>query len=167
MLNFVANTRRFAGAMSASLLIAGLAHAGIEIEAGNTKLSATGLTFSVSQQPAYDPETYMPVEPKQIQLFTGSLYITRSFDASSVKVLQHVIDGATLPTVRVTMTQDGKPGRQVWDLTNAVFNNYSTYVGEGDAIIENFDISYSTAKLSVYNDAGTTPAGTVSWTGSQ
>ncbi|MFN7055573.1 hypothetical protein [Hyphomonas sp.] len=167
MLNFVANTRRFAGAMAASLLIAGLAHAGIEIEAGNTRVSASSLTFSVSQQPAYDPETYMPVEPKRMQLFTGALYVSRGFDASSVTILKHVVDGTTLPTVRVTMTQDGKPGRQVWDLTNATFNNYSTYVGEGDAIVENFEIGYKTARLSVYTDAGNTPTASVNWTSAE
>lgn len=162
-----AKPRRIAGALAASLALAGLAHAGIEIEAGDIKFPATNLTFSVSQQPAYDPETFIPVEPKRMQLSTGALYITRGFDPSSVRVLQHVVDGTTMPTVRVVMTQDGEPGRQVWNLTNAVFNNYSTYAGEGEALIENFDISYDTASLSVYTGAGNTPADTVTWTATQ
>ncbi|MFN3314420.1 MAG: type VI secretion system tube protein Hcp [Hyphomonas sp.] len=159
----VANTRRIAGALAASLAVAGFAHAGIEIEAGDIKLPATNLTFSVSQQPVYDPETFIPVEPKRMHLSTGSLYVTRSFDTGSVKVLKHVVDGTRIPAVRVVMTQDGQPGRQVWNLTNAVFNNYSTYAGEGEALIENFDISYETATLNVYTGAGNTPADTVTW----
>lgn len=159
----VAKSRRFAGAVAASMLIAGLAHAGIEIEAGDLKLSVTNLTFSVSQQPVYDPETFVPVQPKRMQLSTGALYVTRNFDTGSVKVLNNIVDGTTLPTVRVVMSKDGTPGRQVWNLTNAVFNNYSTYAGEGEVLIENFDISYDTASLSVYTDTGNTPADTVTW----
>lgn len=166
MTYIVAKSRRIAGALAASLVIAGLAHAGIEIEAGDATFPATNLTFSVSQQPVYDPETFIPVEPKRMQLSTGALYVTRSFDPASVKVLQHVVDGTTLPTVRVVMTQDGTPGRQVWDLSNAVFNNYTTYAGEGEAMIENFDISYDTASLSIYTGAGNTPAETVTWSAS-
>lgn len=167
MLQVISSSRRFVGATAAALLIAGLAHAGIEIDVGGTKIPATSMTFSVSQQPVYDTETYVPVEPRRIELYTGALYVTRSFDASSVKVLRNVIEGKTVPSVQVTMTRDGVPGRQVWKLSNATLNNYTTYTGEGSEIIENFDISYETATLQVFTGAGTTPADTLTWTSAQ
>lgn len=163
MSQVITKSRRFIGATAASLLIAGLAHAGIEIDVSGAKIPATSLTFSVSQQPVYDPVTYMPVEPKRSELYTGSLYVTRSFDTSSVKVLKHVIDGTKVPSVEITMTRDGAPGRQVWQLTNATLNNYSTYTGEGSEVVENFDISYETATLKVFTGAGNTPADTLTW----
>lgn len=163
MSQVITKSRRFIGATAASLLIAGLAHAGIEIDVSGAKIPASSLTFSVSQQPVYDPETYMPVEPKRAELYTGSLYITRSFDTSSVKVLKHVIDGTTVPTVQITMTKDGSVDRQVWQLTNATLNNYSTYTGEGSEMIENFDISYESATLKVFTGPGNTPADTLTW----
>lgn len=163
MSQVVTKSRRVIGAAAASLLIAGLAHAGIEIDVGSAKIPATNLTFSVSQQPVYDPETYMPVEPKRSELYTGSLYVTRNFDTSSVKVLGHVINGTSVPSLQITMTTDGTPGRQVWKLSNATLNNYSTYSGEGNAVIENFDISYESATLQVFTGAGNTPAETLTW----
>ncbi|PKP82229.1 MAG: hypothetical protein CVT79_08045 [Alphaproteobacteria bacterium HGW-Alphaproteobacteria-18] len=163
MSHVITKSRRFIGATAASLLIAGLAHAGIEIDVSGAKIPATGLTFSVSQQPVYDPETYIPVEPKRSELYTGSLYVTRSFDTSSVKVLKHVIEGTKVPAMQITMTKDGTPGRQVWKLTNATLNNYSTYSGDGSDVIENFDISYESATLQVFTGTGNTPAETLSW----
>lgn len=163
MLHIVANTGRMATALAASLLIAGLAHAGIEIYAGGTRISATSLSFNVSQQQVYDPETYAPVQPARTQLYSGALYISRSFDEASVKVLSHVVEGKTLPSVEIVMTRDGQPGRQVWNLTNATFNNYSTFTGDGGEVFESFDISYESASLSVFSGPGTTPAGKVSW----
>lgn len=163
MSQVIAKSRRFIGATAASLLIAGLAHAGIEIDVSGAKIPATSLSFSVSQQPVYDPETYTPVEPKRVELYTGALYVTRSFDASSVKVLKHVIDGTSVPTVEITMTRDGSADRQVWKLNNAVLNNYSTYTGEGTDIVENFDISYETATLQVFTGGGKTPADSLTW----
>lgn len=163
MSHVITKSRRFIGATAATLLIAGLAHAGIEIDVSGAKIPASSMTFSVSHQPVYDPVTYMPVEPKRSELYTGSLYVTRSFDASSVKVLKHVIDGTQVPTVEITMTRDGMPGRQTWSLTNATLNNYSTYTGEGSEMIENFDITYETATLNVFTGAGTTPADTLTW----
>lgn len=167
MSQVIAKSRRFIGASVASLVIAGLAHAGIEIDVGGAKIPATSLSFSVSQQPVYDPETYIPVEPKRVELYTGSLYVTRSFDASSVKVLKNVIDGTKVPTVQITMTRDGSPERQVWKLSNATLNNYSTYTGEGSDIVENFDISYETATLQVFTGPGNTPADTLTWSGAK
>lgn len=164
MSHVITKSRRLIGATAAALLIAGLAHAGIEIDVSGAKIPASSLTFSVSQQPVYDPETYMPVEPKRSELYTGSLYVTRSFDSSSVKVLKHVIDGTKVPTVQITMTKDGSVDRQVWSLTNATLNNYSTYTGEGTDLVENFDISYETATLNVYTGPGNTPADTLTWT---
>lgn len=164
MLQVIANSSRFIGASAAALMIAGLAHAGIEIDLGGTKVPATSLSFSVSQQPVYDPETYQPVQPKRAELYTGSFYVTRSFDGSSVKVLKNVIEGSQIPAVQIVMTKDGAPGRQVWKLKNATINNYSTYTGEGSEVIENFDISYETATLEVFAGAGTSPAETLTWT---
>lgn len=163
MSQFIANSRRLFGTTAASLLIAGLAHAGIEIEVDGSKIPASSFSFSVSQQPVYDQVTYMPVEPKRSELFTGSLYVTRSFDSSSVKVLRHVIDGTEVPDVKITMTRDGSPARQVWKLKNATLNNYSTYSGEASEVIENFDISYETATLEVYAGAGAAPTDTLTW----
>ncbi len=166
MSKVLAHTRRVLGASAASLLIAGLAHAGVEMNVGGTKVPATSMTFSVSQQPVYDPITYMPVEPAQTQLFAGSIYITRNFDASSAKILKHVISATTLPTLEIVMTADGSPDRQVWKLTDAVLNNYSTYTAEGSEVIENFDITYTTATLEMYSGGGNRPTDTVSWTAS-
>lgn len=163
MLQVIAKSSRFIGVSAAALMIAGLAHAGIEIDVGGTKIPASSLSFSVSQQTVYDPETYVPVEPKRSELYTGSFYVTRSFDSASVKVLKSVIEGKQVPTVEIVMTRDGAPGRQVWKLQNATLNNYSTYTGEGSDIVENFDISYESATLQVFTGAGNTPAETLTW----
>ncbi|MFN4024102.1 MAG: type VI secretion system tube protein Hcp [Hyphomonas sp.] len=163
MSQVIAKSRRLIGATAASLIFAGLAHAGIEIDVGGTKIPATSLSFSVSQQPVYDPETYVPVDPKRSELYTGSFYVTRSFDGSSVKVLKNVIDGKQIPAVQIVMTRDGVPGRQVWKLKNATLNNYSTYTGEGSDVVENFDISYETATLEVYTGTGNAPSDTLTW----
>lgn len=164
MLQVIAKSSRYIGASAVALMIAGLAHAGIEIDVGGTSIPATSLSFSVSQQPVYDPETYQPVQPKRVELYTGSFYVTRSFDSASVKVLKNVIEGNQIPSVQIVMTRDGAPGRQVWKLTNAMLNNYSTYTGEGSEVIENFDISYETATLQVFSGAGTSPTDTLTWT---
>jgi type VI protein secretion system component Hcp len=163
MSNIFAHTRRIAAASAASMLIAGLAHAGVEIKVGNDKLAADTVTFSVSQQPVYDPVTYLPVEPAQSTLYVGGIYVTRTFDMSSVKVLKHVVNAAPVQTIEITMTADGSSDKQVWTLTDAVLNNFSTYTGENSKVIENFDITYKTATLKVYNGGSSTPSDTVTW----
>jgi type VI protein secretion system component Hcp len=163
MSKFLAHTRRIAAVSAASMLIAGLAHAGVEVKVGNDKLAATAATLSVSQQPVYDPVTYIPVEPAKTQLYTGGIYITRSFDAGSAKVIKHIVEGKSVPVVEITITNDGSPDKQVWKLTDAVLNNYSTYTGEGSQVVENFDITYKTATLLVYAGGASTPTDTVSW----
>lgn len=163
MSNIFAYTRRIAAASAASMLIAGLAHAGVEVKVGNDTLAATAATISVSQQPVYDPITYMPVEPAKTQLFTGGIYVTRNFDSGSAKVIKHIVNGASVPVVEITITADGSADKQVWKLTDAVLNNYSTYTGEGSQVIENFDISYKTATLNVYENGSKTATDSVSW----
>ncbi len=163
MSKFLAHTRRVAAVSAASLFIAGLAHAGVELKVGNDKVAATAVTFSVSQQPVYDPVTYMPVEPAKSTLYAGGIYVSRTFDSSSVKVLKHVVNATPVPAVEITITTDGSADKQVWTLTDAVLNNYSTYTGENSAIVESFDITYKTATLKVFNGGSTTPADTVTW----
>lgn len=156
-------SRKIAAASAVSMLVAGLAHAGVELKVGNDKLAATAATISVSQQPVYDPITYLPVEPAKSQLYTGGIYVTRSFDSGSAKVIKHIVNGTKVPVVEITITTDGSPDKQVWKLTDAVLNNYSTYTGEGSQVIENFDITYKTATLDVYTGGSATPADSVSW----
>lgn len=163
MSNIFAHTRRIAAASAASMLIAGLAHAGVEVKVGNDKLAATAATISVSQQPVYDPITYMPVEPAKTQLYTGGIYVTRNFDSGSAKVIKHIVNATAVPVVEITITTDGSADKQVWKLTDAVLNNYSTYTGEGSQVIENFDITYKTATLNVYAGGSATPTDSVTW----
>lgn len=163
MSKFLAHSRRIAAVSAASMLFAGLAHAGVELKVGNDKVAATAVTFSVSQQPVYDPVTYMPVEPAKSTLYAGGIYVTRNFDSSSVKVIKHIVESAPVSSVAITITADGSPDKQVWTLTNATLNNYSTYTGENNVVIESFDITYKTAKLEVYSGTATTPTDTVSW----
>ena len=99
MSNIFAYTRRIAAASAASMLVAGLAHAGVEVKVGNDTLAATAATISVSQGPVYDPITYMQVEPAKTQLFTGSIYVTRNFDSGSTKVIKHIVNGVSVPVV--------------------------------------------------------------------
>lgn len=163
MSNILAHTRRIAAASAASMLMAGMAHAGVELKLGNDKVAATAVTFSVSQQPVYDPVTYMPVEPAKSTLYAGGIYVTRTFDTSSVKVLKHVVNATPVSTIDITITSDGSADKQVWTLTDAVLNNYSTYTGENAQVVENFDITYKTAALKVYTGGATTPSDTVTW----
>ncbi|MEX1250202.1 MAG: type VI secretion system tube protein Hcp [Hyphomonas sp.] len=163
MSNIFAHTRRIAAASAASMLIAGMAHAGVELKLGNDKVAATSVTFSVSQQPVYDPITYMPVEPAKSSLYVGGIYVTRTFDTSSVKVIKHVVNGTSVPAVEIAITADGSADKQVWTLNDAVLNNYSTYTGENSQVVENFDITYKTATLKVYTNGATTPSDTVTW----
>ena len=145
------------------MLIAGFAHAGVQLKMGSDTLAATAATISVSQQPVYDPVTYMPVEPAKTKLLTGGIYVTRNFDSGSAKIIKHIVNATSVPVVEITMTADGSADKQVLKLTDAVLNNYSTYTGEGLQVIENFDISYKTATLSVYENASNTVTDTVSW----
>ncbi|MBA3069494.1 MAG: type VI secretion system tube protein Hcp [Hyphomonas sp.] len=163
MSKILAHTRRIAAASAASMLIAGLAHAGVELKVGGDTVAATAVTFSVSQQPVYDPVTYLPVEPARSTLYAGGIYVTRNFDSSSVKVIKHIVGAAPVPAVEITITTDGSADKQVWTLTDAVLNNYSTYTGENAQVVENFDITYKTAKLEVYNGAATKPTDSVTW----
>lgn len=163
MSNIFAQTRRIAAVSAASMLIAGLAHAGVEIKVGNDKVAATAATLSISQQPVYDPVTYLPVEPAKVQLYAGGIYVTRDFDTSSAKILKHVVGGTAVPVVEITITSDGSADKQVWKLTDAVLNNYSTYTGDKSQVIENFDITYKTAKLEVYTGGSSKPTDTVTW----
>jgi len=163
MSRILAHSRRFAAATAASMLVAGLAHAGVEVKLGNDKLAATAATISVSQQPVYDPVTYMPVEPAKTQLYTGGIYVTRNFDSGSAKVIKNIVNGTKVPVVEITITNDGVAGKQVWKLTDATLNNYSTYTGEGSQVVENFDISYKTATLEVFEGSATKPTDSVSW----
>lgn len=163
MSNIFAHTRRIAAASAASMLIAGMAHAGVELKLGADKVPATAVTFSVSQQPVYDPVTYLPVEPAKSTLYAGGIYVTRAFDTSSVKVLKHIVNATPVSTVEIAITTDGSTDKQVWLLTDAVLNNYSTYTGENSQVVENFDITYKTATLKVYTAGATTPSDTVTW----
>ncbi len=163
MSRILAHTRRFAAVSAVSMLVAGLAHAGVEVKLGNDKLTATAATISVSQQPVYDPVTYMPVEPARTQLYTGGIYVTRNFDSGSAKVIKNIVNGTKVPVVEITITADGAPGKQVWKLTDATLNNYSTYTGEASQVVENFDITYKTATLEVYEGTATKPTDSVSW----
>lgn len=163
MLNIFAQTRRIAAVSAASMLIAGMAHAGVELKLGADKVPATAVTFSVSQQPAYDPVTYLPVEPARSTLYAGGIYVTRTFDTASVKVLRHIINAAPVPEVEIAITTDGSTDKQVWLLTDAVLNNYSTYIGENAQVLENFDITYKTATLNLYTAGATKPTDTVTW----
>lgn len=163
MSRILAHTRRFAAVSAVSMLVAGLAHAGVEVKLGNDKLTATAATISVSQQPVYDPVTYLPVEPAKTQLYTGGIYVTRNFDSGSAKVIKNIVNGTKVPVVEITITADGAPGKQVWKLTDATLNNYSTYTGEGSQVVENFDISYKTATLEVYEGNASKPTDSVSW----
>lgn len=156
-------SRKIAAASAATMMIAGLASAGVEIKVGNDKLAATAATISVSQQPVYDPITYMPVSPAKTQLYTGGIYVTRNFDSGSAKVIKHIVNGTQVPVVEIVITSDGSADKQVWKLTDATLNNYSTYTGEGSQVIENFDISYKTATLNVYTGGSNTPSDSVTW----
>ena len=163
MSNIFAHTRRIAAASAASMLIAGMAHAGVELKLGADNVPATAVTFSVSQQPVYDPVTYLPVEPAKSTLYAGGIYVTRTFDTASVKVLKHVVNATPVSTVDITITSDGSADKQVWTLTDAVINNYSTYTGENATVVENFDITYKTATLKVFTGGASTPSDTVTW----
>jgi len=163
MSKFLAHTRRIAAASAATMFIAGLAHAGVEVKVGNDTLAATAATISVSQQPVYDPITYMPVEPARSQLYTGGIYVTRNFDTGSAKVIKRIVEGNSVPVVEITITADDSADKQVWKLTDAVLNNYSTYTGEGSQVVENFDITYKTATLDVYAGGSATPTDSVTW----
>lgn len=163
MSKFLAQTRRIAAVSAVSMLVAGLAHAGVELKVGGDSIAANSVTFSVSQQPVYDPITYMPVEPAKSTLYAGGIYVTRSFDSSSVKVIKNIVSGSPISTVEITITTDGSADKQVWTLTDAVLNNYSTYTGENNTVVENFDITYKTAKLDVYTGGGNKPTDSVSW----
>ncbi len=163
MSNIFAHTRRIAAVSAAAMLFAGMAHAGVELKLGNDKVAATAVTFSVSQQPVYDPVTYLPVEPAKSTLYAGGIYVTRNFDTSSVKVLKHVVNATPVSTIDITITTDGSADKQVWTLTDAVLNNYSTYTGENATVVENFDITYKTAALKVYTGGASAPSETVTW----
>ena len=163
MSTIFAHTRRIAAASAASMLIAGLAHAGVELKVGNDKVAATAVTFSVSQQPVYDPVTYLPVQPAKSTLYAGGIYVTRTFDSSSVKVLKHVVNATPVSSVDITITTDGSADKQVWTLTDAVLNNYSTYTAENATVVENFDITYKTATLKVYPAGASAPSDTITW----
>jgi hypothetical protein len=163
MFNRLHTASRFALAGLAAAALAGLAHAGITLDIAGTKLPAASLSFSVSQQPVYDPATYMPVEPARTEISAGAIYVTRTFDAASAGIISHIVEGRRVPAIEITLTSDTSPVRQVWKLEDAVLNNYSTYSGEGTDIIENFDISYSKATLAVFTGPGAQPASSVSW----
>lgn len=163
MSKILAHTRRIAAASAASMLIAGFAHAGVELKLGGDKVAATAVTFSVSQQPVYDPVTYLPVEPAKSTLYAGGIYVTRNFDTSSVKVIKNIVNSTPVPAVEITITTDGSTDKQVWTLTEAVLNNYSTYTGENAQVVENFDITYKSAKLDVYTDGASKPSDSVTW----
>jgi type VI protein secretion system component Hcp len=105
----------------------------------------------------------MPVEPAKTQLYTGGIYVTRNFDSGSAKVIKHIVNATAVPVVEITITTDGSADKQVWKLTDAVLNNYSTYTGENSTVVENFDITYKTATLKVFTAGATTPSDTVTW----
>jgi type VI protein secretion system component Hcp len=144
-----------------SLLVAGIASADVFLKIGGKDVPATNLSFNVSHQPVYDPVTYVPVVPTKTTFTAGAIYVTRNFDGASTQILKHVIGNDRLGTLEMTVTDDGS--RTVWTLTNAVLNNYSTYSGEKNQLIENFDISYDKATLKVFNGSGSSPVDTVSW----
>ncbi len=157
---------RYALAGLGAAALAGLAQAGITLDIGGTQLPAASISFSVSQQPVYDPVTYQPIDPSSTELMAGAIYVTRSFDAASAGIIAHVVEGRRVPTIQITMTSETSPVRQVWTLEEAALNNYSTYSAEGADIMENFDISYSKATLSVFTGPGAQPSATVSWSAS-
>jgi hypothetical protein len=155
-------TGRMAALMGAALLFAGIAQADVVLKLGGRDVAATNLSFNLSHQPVYDPETYVPVSPARTTFTAGSIYVTRNFDGSSTQILKNVIANTKLGALEMVVTNEGS--RTVWTLTDAVLNNYSTYSGENNALIENFDITYKSATLKTYIGDKTSPADTISWT---
>jgi type VI protein secretion system component Hcp len=154
-------TGRMAALLGAAFLFAGLAQADVILKVGGKDISATTLSFNVSHQPVYDPETYVPVVPAQTTFNAGSIYVTRNFDGASTQILKHVIGNTKLGSLEMVVSDAGS--RTVWTLSDAVLNNYSTYSGENNQLIENFDITYKRATLKTFNGNSTSPSDTVSW----
>lgn len=144
-----------------ALLMAGLAQADVTLKLGNTNVPATSLSFSVSNQPVTDPETYMPVSPPRTTLSAGSIYLTRNFDGASPAILKRIIANETMPMAEIVITSP--TNRTVWRLEEAVLNNYSSYSAEENQIVENFDVSYTRATMMVYANGASTPSDTISW----
>lgn len=154
-------TGRMAALLGAALLFAGVAQADVVLKLGGRDIAATNLSFNVSHTPVYDPETYVPVVPAQTTFNAGSIYVTRNFDGASTQILKNVISNAKLGSLEMVVSDPGS--RTVWTLTDAVLNNYSTYSGENNQLIENFDITYKRATLKTYTGTSTSPSDTVSW----
>lgn len=164
MLNSFKHAGRYVSVAASALIILGTAQADVVMKLDGIDVPATNMSFSVSRQAVVDLETFVPVTPALSTLTAGSIYITRSFDGSSAKVIKHVIDGASVGKFEVTVSDGAEPtSRTVWALTNAVINNYSTYMDEQNQLIESFDVSYDTASLSIYSGDAASPKESVSW----
>jgi type VI protein secretion system component Hcp len=162
MLNSVVRSSRVVALAAMSMALIGIAHADVSLKLGGRNVAATNLSFNVSHTPVYDQETYVPVVPAKTTFTAGSIYVTRNFDGASTEILKHVIGNDKLGTLEMTVSDAGS--RTVWSLSNAVLNNYSTYSGEDNKLVENFDITYTTATLKTYAGNSTTPSDTVTWT---
>ncbi len=167
MSKMIARTSRYAGIAGLALVAAGLAQADISMKLGSVDVPAETLSFSMSYSPVYDPVTYMPVEPARSELSAGAVYLTRNFDSASTQILKRVISHESLPVLEVVVTTPAAgpspASRAVWKFNDAILNNYGTYTGEKSALVENFDISYSTASLTTYTGTSATPSDTITW----
>ena len=101
MTMFLVRPARIAALGGIALLMAGLAQADVTLKLGNTNVPATSLSFSVSNQPVTDPETYMPVSPPRTTLSAGSIYLTRNFDGASPAILKRIIANETMPMAEI------------------------------------------------------------------
>ncbi len=161
MFTSIVRSGRVAALSGLAILIAGVAQADVTLKLGGRDVTASSVSFSVSHQPVYDPETYVPVVPAQTTFSAGSIYVTRNFDGASTQILKNVISNTKMGSLEMVVSDTG--ARTVWSLSNAVLNNYSTYSGENNQLIENFDITYDTATLRTYVGNSTTPTDTVTW----
>ncbi|WP_335590781.1 type VI secretion system tube protein Hcp [Hyphomonas oceanitis] len=158
------NSLRYLSVAASALCIMGAAQADGMMKLDGVDVPITNVSFSVSRQAVVDPESFMPVAPARSTLASGAIYVTRTFDAASAKVLQHVIDGEAMPKFEIIVSDSAATTRTVWMLSSVVVNNYSTFMDETGALIESFDVTYDSASLQVFAGAGKTLKSSVSWT---
>lgn len=134
------------------------------------QIAVSGASMNVSSFVTPDPEGLAD----QIRSTTvGPIYLTKLPDRSSPKLMMAAVEGQPLGRIEISFTSPARAGGQTvmskWIIEGAEVRSFSVSpdLNNGNASVENIEISYSSMKYQYYGkDAKGQPTGTmeeVSW----
>lgn len=137
-----------AGAASADIFLKTASTPGDATQRGfEGQITLSGVNMSVSSFVTADPEGY---EDEVRSTSVSPLFITKSPDRSSSKLMAAAVEGAPLGRIEITFTSPTRPGapetvESRWIIEGAEVRGFNVYTdpASGNQPVENIEISYA------------------------